>query len=475
MVFSSSVFLFLFLPVVFVLYFISPRKFKNTVLLGASLFFYAWGEPKFVLLMLVSILINYIFGLIVDLNRENKSKAKMIIGLMVVSNLLLLGFFKYANFLVDNINYLFNISISIPDIPLPIGISFFTFQAMSYVIDVYRKDGKVQKNPLNLALYISLFPQLIAGPIVRYQTVADQITKRISNFERISYGVKRFIIGLGKKVLIANNCGYVADQIFNMQPSEMSAGVAWIGIIAYTLQIYFDFSGYSDMAIGLGKILGFDFLENFNFPYFSRSISEFWRRWHISLGSWFRDYVYIPLGGNRAGRFNTYRNLFIVWLATGIWHGASWTFIAWGLYYGVFIMLEKAFLGKVLKQLPKFIQHIYTLLIVIIGWVFFRSETFSYAFSYIQVMFAFNGKGLWDSQAVFYTSQHGIILLIGIIGSMPVLKAIAQWINAKSIESKAVYIVGKQFSMNVYVLGVFFLSLVYLISSTFNPFIYFRF
>lgn len=475
MVFSSSIFLFLFLPAVLFAYFITPRAFKNIILLVASLFFYAWGEPKFVFVMILSIIANYIFGLLVDLNRNNKNKVKVILGVMVLVNLLLLGVFKYANFVVDNLNSLLNTSFDIPDIPLPIGISFFTFQAMSYVIDVYRTDGKVQRNPFDLALYISLFPQLIAGPIVRYQTVADQINKRISDFPRIAYGVRRFIIGLGKKMILANNCGYVADQVFSQNPGDMSSGVAWIGIIAYSLQIYFDFSAYSDMAIGLGKIFGFDFLENFNYPYISKSIAEFWRRWHISLGSWFRDYLYIPLGGNRKGSFNTYRNLFIVWLATGIWHGASWTFIAWGLYYGLFIMLEKAFLGKALKKIPKVLQYVYTLLIVIIGWVFFRAETFTYAFSYIKVMFGLSGTGAWDIDALFYVSQYGIILLIAIIGSTPILKKVFESIERKSKESLFVRLIGKEVSINLYVLLILFLSVTYTVSNTFNPFIYFRF
>ncbi|OZU88368.1 membrane-bound O-acyltransferase family protein [Virgibacillus indicus] len=475
MVFSSSIFLFVFLPIVLLAYFIVPRVFKNTVLLLASLLFYAWGEPKFVLLMIFSIIINYIFGLTVESNRNNKRKVKIIIGLMVFFNLLLLGIFKYTNFIVDNINSLLNISISVPDIPLPIGISFFTFQAMSYVIDVYRKDGKVQRNPLNLALYISLFPQLIAGPIVRYQTVAEQINKRVSDLPRIAYGVRRFIIGLGKKMIIANNCGYIADQIFAQNPADMSTGVAWIGIIAYSLQIYFDFSAYSDMAIGLGKILGFDFLENFNYPYISKSATEFWRRWHISLGSWFRDYLYIPLGGNRKGTFNTYRNLFIVWFATGIWHGASWTFIAWGLYYGFLIMIEKAFLGKLLNKIPTFLQYLYTLIIVMVGWVFFRAETFSYGFSYIAVMFGFSGTSLLDNDTLYYLSQYGILIAIGILGSTPILKKTFELIEYNSINSTFIRIFGKEISINMFLIITFIISVTYIISGTFNPFIYFRF
>ena len=472
MVFSSTVFLFLFLPAVLLIYFLVNRAMKNIVLLAASLFFYAWGEPRYVIIMLLSIVLNYIFALLVDTNRNKKTKIKWIMGIMVVSNLLILGIFKYTNFIVDNINSLLNLSIDIPYIPLPIGISFFTFQAMSYVIDVYRKDGEAQKNPLNVALYVSLFPQLVAGPIVRYQTVADQIKQRFESFDKFAEGTKRFIIGLAKKMLLANNCGLVADQIFALHPSEMSTGLAWIGIIAYSLQIYFDFSGYSDMAIGIGKMFGFDFLENFNFPYISKSVAEFWRRWHISLGSWFRDYVYIPLGGNRKGNLMTYRNLLIVWFATGIWHGASWTFIMWGLYYGMFIMLERAFLGKALKKLPIALQHIYAIFVVIIGWVFFRSETFDYAFSYLGTMFGLNGVGLWNNDAQFYMLEYGILLMIAIIACMPIFNLIKNKLSTH--QSKAI-VVGKDCLSIAYYFIILFISITYVVSNTFNPFIYFRF
>ncbi|WP_330949202.1 MBOAT family O-acyltransferase [Virgibacillus sp. MG-45] len=475
MVFSSSVFLFLFLPIVLITYFVAPKRLKNFVLLVASLFFYAWGEPKFVFIMIISIIVNYIFGIVVDLNRNNRLKIKLILGSMVFINLLILGIFKYMNFIIENINSILDTSLSNPNIPLPIGISFFTFQAMSYVIDVYRKDGSVQRNPFNLALYISLFPQLIAGPIVRYQTVAAQINSRVSDLPRILYGIKRFIIGLGKKMILANNCGFVADQVFSQSTNDMSLGIAWIGIIAYTLQIYFDFSAYSDMAIGLGKIFGFDFLENFNYPYISKSVTEFWRRWHISLGSWFRDYLYIPLGGNRKGQLITYRNLFIVWLATGIWHGASWTFIAWGLYYGALIMLEKAFLGNLLQKIPRIFQHVYTLVLVMIGWVFFRSETFSYAFSYIGVMFGLHGNEIWDIDAQFYFFQYGIILMIAIFGATPILSKIFEMIEVRSQHSMIMRIVGRDIGIPSFIFIVFLISISYTIANTFNPFIYFRF
>jgi alginate O-acetyltransferase complex protein AlgI len=475
MLFSSTVFLFLFLPIVLVVYFALPRAFRNIWLLITSLIFYAWGEPRFVLVMLFSIIINYVFGLIVDAKRDQKTTVKWIMAVMVMANLGLLGFFKYSNFIVDNINILFGAHINFPKIPLPLGISFFTFQGMSYVIDVYRKTGAIQKNPLNMAVYKTLFPQLIAGPIVRYETVAHQITDRKETLEKFAYGTKRFIIGLGKKMFLANNCGWIADHVFSQNPNEISVGLAWIGAIAYTLQIYFDFSGYSDMAIGLGKMFGFDFLENFNYPYISKSVTEFWRRWHISLGTWFRDYLYIPMGGNRVSKLKNYRNIFIVWLATGIWHGASWTFIAWGVYYGVFIMLEKAFLGKLLVKLPSVFQHIYTLLLVIIGWVFFRSETFSFAFDYIKTMFGANGTALWDTSAAYYTAEYGILVLLAVIGSTPLIKIISEKIVQASEDNTVVRVFGRNIGLTSCYLIVFGLSIVCVVSSTFNPFIYFRF
>jgi len=474
MLFSSTTFLFLFLPIVLILYFVTPRIFKNTVLLAASLFFYAWGEPVFLVIMLVSILLNYVFALIIDLNRDKKYIIKWVLALTVIVNLLLLGIFKYANFIIENINSLFNISIDIPAITLPLGISFFTFQALSYVIDVYRKDGKAQKNPLNIALYISLFPQLIAGPIVRYQTVADQIVKRTETLLKFGEGVKRFIIGLAKKMLLANNCGWVADQVFAMPASELSVGMAWIGIIAYSLQIYFDFSGYSDMAIGLGKMFGFDFLENFNFPYISRSVTEFWRRWHISLSSWFRDYLYIPLGGNRGTTFQLYRNLFIVWLATGIWHGAAWTFIAWGLYYGILIAVEKAFLLKILSILPRILQHLYTIIAFTIGWVLFRSESFNYAISFVKSMFGLNNNFIWDNNASYYVSQYGIIIMIAVVFSTPVIKLIKEKLIEEKLSNSSKTLI-EGFAVPIVYAFLFFVTVVTLVSSTFNPFIYFRF
>ncbi|MGE9213649.1 MBOAT family O-acyltransferase [Exiguobacterium aurantiacum] len=477
MLFSSTVFLFYFLPIVIGLYFISPRPVKNMILLAASLFFYAWGEPRFVLIMLASIVMNYVFGRLVDRDRQHEKKIKLWMTLMVLGNLGMLGVFKYASFFVENVNSVLGFSLNDPEIPLPLGISFFTFQAMSYVIDVYRKDGQVQRNIFDLALYVSFFPQLIAGPIVRYQTVADEIVDRRETIDDFVSGIQRFVIGLGKKMILANSAGYVADQIFGMPAGEMSTTLAWIGVIAYSLQIYFDFSGYSDMAIGLGRMFGFHFLENFNYPYISRSVSEFWRRWHMSLGSWFRDYVYIPLGGNRQGEWKTYRNLAIVWLLTGVWHGASWTFIAWGVYYGVFIMLERAFLGKWLKAMPSWLSLSFTLFVVIIGWVFFRADDFPYAIAYLQTMFGLHGGPLFDQQALYYLVQYGVVLTIAIIGATPIPRIVVGKLLSQELdETKSMTtrrIVGLVRVTGVTVL--FFLSISYIVSSTFNPFIYFRF
>ncbi|MCT4777834.1 MULTISPECIES: MBOAT family O-acyltransferase [Exiguobacterium] len=477
MLFSSTVFLFYFLPIVLGLYFISPRPIKNTILLVASLFFYAWGEPRFVLIMLASIAMNYVFGLLVDRDRHHEKKIKLWMTLMVLGNLGMLGVFKYASFFVENVNSVLGFSLNDPEIPLPLGISFFTFQAMSYVIDVYRKDGQVQRNIFDLALYVSFFPQLIAGPIVRYQTVADEIVDRRETIDDFVSGIQRFVIGLGKKMILANSAGYVADQIFGMPAGEMSTTLAWIGIIAYSLQIYFDFSGYSDMAIGLGRMFGFHFLENFNYPYISRSVSEFWRRWHMSLGSWFRDYVYIPLGGNRQGEWKTYRNLAVVWFLTGIWHGASWTFIAWGVYYGVFIMLERAFLGKWLKAMPSWLSLSFTLFVVIIGWVFFRADDFPYAIAYLQTMFGLHGGPLFDQQALYYLVQYGVVLLVAIIAATPIPRiVVGKFLSQELDDTKTTAtrrIVGLVRVSGVLVL--FFLSISYIVSSTFNPFIYFRF
>lgn len=473
MLFSSLIFLFVFLPSVILLYYISPRKLRNSVLLIFSLFFYGYGEPKYLIIMLLSIFVNYLMGLFVDKYRNEKKIARFIIFLSVFINLFIIGYYKYTNFIVENINQIFNSSLPLLNIVMPIGISFFTFQGLSYVIDVYRGDGKVQRNPFNVALYISLFPQLIAGPIVRYETVAEQIDDRTESLEGFSYGIERFILGLSKKVLIANNVGFIADEIFKLQTSDLSVILAWIGIISYTAQIYFDFSGYSDMAIGLGHMFGFEFLENFNYPYISRSITEFWRRWHISLSTWFRDYVYIPLGGNRVSKSKFLRNIFVVWFLTGLWHGAAWNFILWGLYYGFILVLEKMFVGEYIEKLKRPFQHIYTMFFVIIGWLLFRSETISYAKDYLMAMFGIGGQGLISSQGIYYLIEYKYLFIIAIIASIPVYPAIQKRLDKMSNSWIKVLII--DYVKPFFIIALFLLCIMYLINSTFNPFIYFRF
>ena len=472
MVFSSLVFLFVFLPIVLVLYYLSGKKYRNYLLLLASLFFYAWGEPTYVVIMLVSIGANYLCGLLVDEKRADKVRVAGVV-ISVIFNICMLGLFKYSGFFVKNINVVFNTSLPVPEIALPLGISFFTFQAMSYVVDVYRKDAKVQKNIFDLSLYISLFPQLVAGPIVRYQTVANQIEEREHNIIKFGDGVRRFIIGLGKKVLLSNSLGMLADSVFGMQTYQLTIVSTWLGILAYSLQIFFDFSGYSDMAIGLGKMFGFEFLENFNYPYISQSASEFWRRWHISLGSWFRDYVYFPLGGSRRGNVRTYINLFIVWFLTGFWHGASWTFIAWGLYFGLLIGMEKSYLGKLLNKVPRFVRHIYLLLVVMIGWVFFRADSFSYSIEFIKNMFFMGTNVIFDGVAASYINDYWFVLVLSMIFCMPIVDWFRRKIevaNDKILESNISYVLN-----SVVYTGILLIVIFKLVNSTYNPFLYFRF
>ena len=473
MVFSSLVFLYLFLPVVLISYYIFPKYLKNTFLLGASLFFYAWGEPKLVILMLVSIVINYFIGLAIH-NSGSLSRKKAWVASAVAANLLILGYYKYAGFFISVIEDIFKVEIEWEAVPLPIGISFYTFQAMSYIIDVYRKDAKAQRNIINVALYISLFPQLVAGPIVRFQSIADQIKSRIISSKKIAEGTKRFIQGLSKKVLIANPLGEIADQIFETSAGDLTTATAWIGILAYSLQIYFDFSGYSDMAIGLGKFFGFEFEENFRYPYIAQNVTEFWRRWHISLSTWFKDYVYIPLGGNRVKTWMVYRNLLIVWTITGFWHGASWTFMAWGFYYGVLICLEKWFLADLLKRIPRFFRHIYLLLIVMIGWVFFRADDFSYAFQYIQTMFNINTDLFMDHTTILILLENNLYLIIGLIlasGFYPKLVLFTKKWKETSLLKEGILGV----SSSIYYLFLILIVTMFLVNDSYNPFIYFRF
>jgi alginate O-acetyltransferase complex protein AlgI len=484
MIFSSRIFLFLFLPMVLSAYFVAGPKLRNLVLLTASLFFYAWGETVFVILMLSSIIFNYGCGLLIHRAQTMQKSARWYLIAAVGLNLGLLSFFKYANFIMDNLNALIprlGISpIAIDQIHLPIGISFFTFQAMSYVIDLYRGQVVVQKNPINIALYISLFPQLIAGPIVRYHDIARQIINRTVTKKDFEYGVKRFIIGLAKKVLIANVVGRVADHIFSLPVDTLPAGLAWIGIIAFTLQIYFDFSGYSDMAIGLGRLFGFKFLENFTFPYISRSIREFWRRWHISLSSWFRDYLYIPLGGSRMSSSRTYFNLITVFFLCGLWHGASWTFIIWGLYHGFFLIVERTGFGKIIERLPPPIKHLYTLLIVVIGWVFFRSQTLPYAVSYLQALVNFSAQPYYDSRLFLYANAEFYLSLVcGCIASMPVYHTISNYcrtvLSTTSGRTKSISKICIATCSNLFLIGIFLYSVANVMGGHHRPFLYFRF
>ncbi len=465
MVFSSFTFLFIFLPLVLLTYFlVKKRKYRNIVLLIFSLIFYAWGEPVYVILMLLSIIVNYFIALKIEKLKYSKKKW-MIID--IIFNLGIIGFFKYGNFIIQNINSIFHSNIGEMNLALPIGISFYTFQVLSYVIDVYRKTVPAQKNIINLGMYITLFPQLIAGPIVRYETIADEIENRKESFSEVVIGLKRFFIGLGKKVLIANQMALIADTIYAGDLANTGTVSLWLAAISYTLQIYFDFSGYSDMAIGLGRMFGFHFLENFNYPYIAKNITDFWRRWHISLSTWFRDYVYIPLGGNRVSKLKWLRNILIVWLLTGLWHGASWNFVIWGIYYGVILIIEKVFLGKLIDKLPKFLQHFYALFFIIIGWVIFRVEDFSQMGMVLQKMFVYCSSGIIDNIVLNFDIFSSLpYILIGIIGSMPILAKI----NKKTKEKVSYNVIS-----NIYTFGVFALSVCFLLVATYNPFIYFRF
>lgn len=465
MVFSSTIFLFLFLPLVLVVYYnpiIRGRTFRNLVLLGASLLFYAWGEPKFVFLMLLSIVINYVIGVLLEFSKSNSMRRVWLI-VSIVYNLGILFIFKYLGFALSNLALIFPHSISV-NIVLPIGISFFTFQIMSYVFDVYKKEVPYQKNPLDLALYVSMFPQLIAGPIVRYGDIEYEIRNRIETKEDFYSGTTRFVLGLGKKVLLSNYLGVVADNVFMLAENEaLSMGLAWIGIIAYALQIYYDFSGYSDMAIGMGKMFGFHFLENFNYPYISSSITEFWRRWHMSLGTWFRDYVYIPMGGNRVGSKRLILNIFTVWFLTGVWHGANWTFIAWGLLYFGLLLVEK--LTGFTKKLPKWMCHLYTLFFVLIAWVLFRSNSMGDALTYVGYMFGMGGS-LWDQRAMAYVLEAGILLVISMIAAMPVYAVIMKQLDKHS---------WLEYMYSAFVIAVFVFAVLVCVKATYNPFIYFNF
>lgn len=470
MLFSSMIFLWLFLPLVFCSYYLIDKRFKNILLLISSIIFYAWGGVSYSLIMLSSIIINYIFALLIDkaIEYNNLKNKKIYLALCIIINLSILGYFKYTNFIISIINSLSqNKIIELTNIVLPIGISFYTFQALSYVIDVYRGHNKAQKNIFNLALYISFFPQLIAGPIVKYHDIENQILNRNESLENIFYGIKRFIYGLSKKVILANMFALSCDEILKQPTDELGTALVWCASVLYTLQIYYDFSGYSDMAIGLGRMFGFNFLENFNYPYISKSIKEFWRRWHISLSTWFKEYLYIPLGGNRKRKLFTYINLLIVFFATGLWHGASYNFILWGLFHGFFLVIERIFLGKLLeKNKLKFINHIYVIFVFVIGWVLFRADDLKHAFELYKLMFSYK-ESIYTVRYFFYP-QTFVCFIFGILFS-----GLFQSIFPKVREAT--------FSSKVYILEsviqfiLLFICIMYLVNGTYNPFIYFRF
>ncbi|MER2038151.1 MAG: MBOAT family O-acyltransferase [Solibacillus sp.] len=461
MVFSSLLFLFLFLPAVFILYYCSPRRIRNLILFSTSLIFYAWGEPVYIVIMLVSTLADYFFGLLLDKPKLSNFKRKCIVAVSIVFSLTLLSYFKYADFLIQNINALFGLDIPLTELPLPIGISFYTFQSMSYIIDVYRGTARAQRNWIDFGAYVALFPQLVAGPIVKYNTIAEQLHNRSESIELFAEGIRRFTIGLAKKVLLANNIGLLWDSISSSHPGSLPMLTAWLGIIAFAFQIYFDFSGYSDMAIGLGLMFGFRFNENFNKPYTSQSITDFWRRWHISLGSWFREYVYIPLGGNRHGLLKQARNILIVWLLTGFWHGASWNFILWGLYFGIILMIEKWWGLKLLSALPRWVRHVYAIILILVGWVLFAFETPSLIVAYLSAMAGFNDQPLWNTETGYFFYTNAVLLFVLVIVSLPK----KQW--ARTSELSLLHLVWYGF--------LFLLAVAYLVDATFNPFLYFRF
>ncbi len=458
MVFSSVLFLLYFLPITLVLYFILPKRARNLALFVVSLFFYAWGEPVYISIMLFSTFFDYYNGLMIEKYEDNKAKKKFFLILSVTVNLLILGFFKYSDLAISTFNSIFNLSVPLLNLSLPIGISFYTFQTMSYSIDVFTKKAKAQKNVIDFGCYVAMFPQLIAGPIVRYHEISIELNKREETFDKVYDGIKIFVCGLSKKVLLANNIGLLWDTVKVLPKSEMSVVLYWLGIIAFAFQIYFDFSGYSDMAIGLGKIFGFTFPKNFNYPYISKSITEFWQRWHISLGTWFKEYLYIPLGGNRVKISKNIINLLIVWFATGLWHGASYNFIIWGLYYGILLIIEKFLLKKYLDRLPKFISHIYTLFFVIIGWVLFAFDSLKDGIDYIFGMFG-SGVPFINNNALYNLSSYFLILIILVISSIPLFKKIK---------------LNKYLTFVLCVLG-FVISLAYIVDSSYNPFLYFRF
>lgn len=468
MLFSSIVFLFTFLPAVMILYYLLPVRFRNVILLLASLVFYAWGEPVYLFLMLLSILFNYFSGLDIARNLQDKRAAKRSLVFNLIINLAVLGFFKYEGFVLDTLNGILPVHISYHALPLPIGISFYTFQILSYIIDIYRGNVKVQTNLPNFALYVTMFPQLIAGPIVQYADVDEQLASREVSRTKFGEGSMYFIRGLAKKVLLANTSGMIFTEVSGLAKGNIAVVTAWLGAFAYMFQIYFDFSGYSDMAIGLGKMFGFEFNMNFNYPYVSKSITEFWRRWHISLSSWFRDYVYIPLGGSRVSKIKHIRNLLIVWFLTGLWHGAAWNFVAWGLYYGVILIIEKYLLSPVLDRLPDVVRHIYSIVLVVIGWVLFFSSSFGQAADYIRVMFGAGAHGFADRESMYLLTSNLILWLILIFGSTPLVHfRYEHMLRTKKWNTTIIN--------SVVYAALFIVCIAYLVTETYNPFLYFRF
>lgn len=468
MVFSSLIFIFIFLPLVLVSYYIAPRRLRNTVILLASLLFYAWGEPTYIILIIISILINYLGALLIRVHIKNKDKSKFIFITLLLIDIIILFFFKYYGFAIECLGSIIGLDLKVKSISLPLGISFYTFQQISYIADIYMQKVKPERNLIDFATYIAMFPQLIAGPIVKYDDIHKQLANRKESIDKFGEGVQRFIIGLGKKVILANNIGLIWTQVKEVNLNDLSVVLAWIGIIAFTLQIYFDFSGYSDMAIGLAKMFGFDFLENFDYPYISKSITEFWRRWHMSLGGWFREYIYIPLGGNKKGTLIQVRNLFIVWFTTGLWHGASTNFVVWGLYFGVILFIEKIYLKDLLKKIPSIFSHIYTLIIVMIGWVIFDMNTLTDSGHYIKIMFGFGNNIFIDNLAKYILTNNFIILLIGLICSTKLIKIYMNKIKSTFRENDVFLIT----AINLLILII---STAYLVGASYNPFLYFSF
>ena len=469
MVFSSIFFIFSFLPVTIVAYYLAPKRVRNGILLLASLFFYAWGEPVYLFLMLYSILFNYVMGIDIARKQRRGKRAGVSLFFGVVVNLLILGFFKYYGFLAENIEALSGMILPKLELSLPIGLSFYTFQSLSYLVDVYRGKAQYQKNILSFGLYISMFPQLVAGPIVQYADIDAQLKERETSLDKFGQGVRYFIWGLGKKVLLANNLGVVYEAIAAL-PS-LSVLSAWVGALAYTFQIYYDFSGYSDMAIGLGKMFGFELKENFAHPYCSRSITEFWRRWHITLGTWFREYVYIPLGGNRRGLLIQMRNIAIVWLLTGIWHGAAYNFILWGAYFGIILMIEKLFLLKFMEKWPAFFRHLYSLVLIVFGWVLFGFDELSMVAKYFGYLFGINTAGIVSSSSLFLLRNYALLLVIMAVASTPLAAKLFGKIMTALQDRSIISTV----MVNVYNVAVFLMSVAYLVDATYNPFLYFRF